>query len=110
VTALRYLLDEHVGPAVASGLQRRGVEALTVQNAGRRGESDDSHMVWAMAQGWVIVTNDRGFLAMAQGMLDHSGLVFCAQRKYDVGGMVRELEGLAHSETLESMRGRVHYL
>ena len=110
MTALRYLLDEHVGPAVAAGLHRRGVEALTVQAAGRRGASDDSHMAWALAQGWAIVTNDRGFVAAARRTLDHGGLVFCAQRKYDVGSMVRELEALARTETIESMRGRVHYL
>jgi hypothetical protein len=67
-------------------------------------------VAWARAQGWAIVTHDRGFVALARRMLDHGGLVFCAQRKYDVGGMVRELEALARSQTIESMRGRVHYL
>jgi hypothetical protein len=95
---------------VAVALQARGIEAITVNEAGRRGARDDAHLDWASAEGWVIVTHDKRFAGLARTRAEHAGLVFCAHRKYGTGGLLRELERLALAETMESMRGSVHYL
>jgi hypothetical protein len=39
---ISFYLDEHVARAVALGLRRRGIDVLTVQEAGSAGESDRS--------------------------------------------------------------------
>ena len=36
----QFYLDEHIHSAVAEGLRRRGVNVLTVQEAGKTGLSD----------------------------------------------------------------------
>jgi cation transport regulator ChaC len=110
VTAIRFLLDEHFARRVASALQVRGIETVTVHEAGRRGELDDAHLDWASVEAWIIVTHDKRFAALARTTTEHAGLVFCAHRKYGTGGLIRELESLAETETMESMRSRVHYL
>ena len=40
-TKIKFYLDEHVNPAVADGLRRRGVDVLTTQEAGMLGASDE---------------------------------------------------------------------
>ena len=37
---LKFYLDEHIHSAIAQGLRRRGVDVMTVQDAGRTGLSD----------------------------------------------------------------------
>ncbi len=41
---LRFYLDEHVPNAIAQGLRRRGVDVLTVQQAGRAGLTDSAQL------------------------------------------------------------------
>ena len=40
---VKFYLDEHVNPAVASGLRRRGVDVLTTQEAGMLSTSDEDY-------------------------------------------------------------------
>jgi hypothetical protein len=40
---ISFYLDEHIHGAVAEGLRRRGVNVLTVSEAGRNGLSDREH-------------------------------------------------------------------
>ena len=61
---ISFYLDEHVARAVALGLRQRGIEVLTVQEAGLTGESDLSHLALAAAQGRVIFTQDDDFLRL----------------------------------------------
>lgn len=109
MTAVRFLLDEHVDKAVAEGLRRRGIDARTVHELGRRGLPDESHVDWAWANGWVIVTGDRDYLRIASRR-QHGGIVFYRRRRATIGGLVRGLERILESETLESMRDEQRYL
>jgi predicted nuclease of predicted toxin-antitoxin system len=56
-----YHLDEHVSPAIADGLRRRGIDASTTVEAGLRSATDEAHLAYAQAQGRVMVTCDRDF-------------------------------------------------
>jgi len=62
---VRFYLDEHIPAAVAEGLRRRGVDSLTVQQAGRSGWSDPEQLAFARTAGRVIVTMDSDFLVLA---------------------------------------------
>jgi predicted nuclease of predicted toxin-antitoxin system len=55
----RLLLDEHLPPFITLSLAARGHDALTAQEAGLQSTPDDVIMEWAMAQGRVILTEDR---------------------------------------------------
>jgi hypothetical protein len=102
VTAVRFLLDEHVDHAVALGLRRRGVEARTLHDLGRRALSDESHVEWAREHRWVIVTADDDYLRIASRTL-HAGIVFYRDDRATIGTLIHGLERLAAEETLESM-------
>jgi hypothetical protein len=46
---IRYDLDEHVDPAVAEGLRRRGIDATTTVGAGLTGATDEEQLGFATA-------------------------------------------------------------
>ena len=62
---LWFHLDEHIDPAIADGLRRRGVDVTTTLGAGLRGAADEEHVAFARAQGRVIVTQDSDFLRIS---------------------------------------------
>jgi predicted nuclease of predicted toxin-antitoxin system len=62
---IRFHLDEHVAHAVADGLRRRGAEVTTTTDAGLISPTDQQQFAYAHAQGRVMCTEDRDFLAMA---------------------------------------------
>jgi len=50
---IRFYLDEHVARAVALGPRRRGIDVLTVQEAGLAGENDeDEDNYWGEIPGF----------------------------------------------------------
>ena len=73
---IRYFTDEHVAGAVASGLQKRGVDVLTVADAGLLGADDRDLLAFAREEGRVIVTQDRDFLRIAAEQRDYPGVVY----------------------------------
>ena len=58
MSAIRFYTDEHIDSAVVRGLQRRGVEALTCQEAGLRTKSDAEHFEFFIASGVECPTSD----------------------------------------------------
>lgn len=87
---IRFHLDEHVDPAIATALRRAGIDVTTTIQAGLRTQDDEAHLRFARDEGRVIVTRDQDFLRLAGGALDHSGIVF-----YTSNQSMRELiEGL----------------
>ncbi|MEW6419266.1 MAG: DUF5615 family PIN-like protein [Nitrospirota bacterium] len=43
---IKFYTDEHVAKAVIKGLRQRGVDVLTVSEAGMRGASDKEHIAF----------------------------------------------------------------
>lgn len=54
----RFLLDEHVGGAVAKALAERGVDAVGVAGLGLRGASDEQILSRAASEERIVVTRD----------------------------------------------------
>ncbi len=69
---LKFYLDEHVPSAITKGLQRRGVDALSAQNAGMLGASDEQHLALARGQQRVVVTQDADFLRLHEQGIEHA--------------------------------------
>ena len=65
MSEIRLYVDEHVPRAVVQGLRRRGVDVLTVPEAGRLGASDEEHLAFARGEGRVVFTQDGDFLRLA---------------------------------------------
>jgi predicted nuclease of predicted toxin-antitoxin system len=106
---IRFHLDEHVDPAIATALRRAGIDVTTTNEAGLRTKSDEAHLDFARAEARVIVTRDQDFLRNARGASDHSGIVF-----YSANQSIREIiEGLIliyEVLTPNEMERRVEYL
>jgi predicted nuclease of predicted toxin-antitoxin system len=106
---IRFHLDEHVDPAIATALHRAGVDVTTTIEAGLRAKNDQTHLEFARAGGRVIVTRDQDFLRFAASTKDHAGIVF-----YTAGHSMREvIEGLIllyEVMTPHEMVGHVEYI
>ena len=106
---IRFHLDEHVDPAIATALRRAGIDVTTTNEAGLRAKDDEAQLSFARAEDRVIVTRDQDFLRIASRAADHSGIVF-----YTANKSLREIiEGLIliHEVMVPSeMMGSVEYL
>src|SRR6185436_3337680 len=106
---IRFHLDEHVDPAIASALRRAGIDVTTTIEAGLRTKDDQAHLEFARAEGRIIVTRDQDFLRVAAQMTDHCGIVF-----YTAKQSIREIiEGLILIYEVmlpEEMTGNVTYI
>jgi hypothetical protein len=85
---IRFYFDQHIPVVVARGLQRRGVDVLTAQEAGQCGFSDPEQLHFALQNGRVLVTFDADFLSLASGGVKHAGIAFCPATKYSIGELI----------------------
>ena len=73
---IRFHLDEHVATAAVTGLRHRGVDVLTVTEAGLLGASDEDHLSRARTDGRVLFTQDDDFLRLHAAGIKHAGIVY----------------------------------
>jgi predicted nuclease of predicted toxin-antitoxin system len=73
---MRFLVDECTGAVVARWLREQGHEVFSVFDEAR-GMADEAILAKALAEHWIIVTNDKDFgdLVFAQGR-HHHGIIF----------------------------------
>jgi predicted nuclease of predicted toxin-antitoxin system len=90
-TSVRYFTDEHVATAIANGLRKRGIDVLTVSEAGLLGADDEALLDFVRKARRVIVTQDRDFLQLANQEANHPGVV-CALQERSIGEIVRMLD------------------
>jgi predicted nuclease of predicted toxin-antitoxin system len=88
---VKFYLDEHIPKGVLEGLRRRGVDVLTVQEAGRSGDSDERQLSFAAREGRVLVTFDDDFLKLDATGVPHTGIVFSQTGRRTVGEMIESL-------------------
>jgi predicted nuclease of predicted toxin-antitoxin system len=107
---LRYYFDEHVKSAIPEQFQRRGVDVLTAQAAGRAGKEipDEDQLDYATSLGRVLVTEDRDFINLALWHLPHAGVVLL-QRVVSIGEYVEFLEVLALTTDPDQMQNDLQY-
>jgi hypothetical protein len=108
-TPIRYFTDEHVAKAIASGLQKRGIDVLTIAEAGLLGTKDEDLLAFVREERRVIVTQDRDFLRIAAQEPDHPGVAYAPQGR-SIGEMVRMLDLLARVSDAEEIQGRIEYI
>jgi predicted nuclease of predicted toxin-antitoxin system len=107
---LRYHLDESCSPNLAPGLRLRGVDVTTSQDTGLLGRPDEDQLAHAHADGRILVTHDDDFMKLNASGRSHSGIVYCRQRRYPLGEMVRRLVLIWEILDPEEMKDRVEYL
>ena len=55
---VRFYLDEHIASLVTRGLRQRGIDVLTIDEAGRGGMADPDQFQFAAVEKRVMVTFD----------------------------------------------------
>ena len=113
MAAIRFFTDEDVYGAIAVALRRAKIDVSSTPEVGRRGQSDESQLEWASAEGRVFFTFNVAHLAqlhatwLRQGR-HHAGIVVSRQRP--IGDVVRRLLHLSGELDAESMRNRLEFL
>jgi predicted nuclease of predicted toxin-antitoxin system len=107
---MRLHLDEHVSPAIAVGLRRRGIDVTTTVEAGLSAASDEEQLLHTRTHERVLVTHDADFLRLHKRNLPHAGIVYCHQGQYSLGEIVRRLAVLASRRRRNNLRNRVRFL
>lgn len=107
---IRFHLDEHVDPAIADGLRRRGMDVTTTREAGLLSASDETQLEFARQQGRVIVTFDDDFLYLASQVRGHAGIAYRYQGNANIDKIIRSLELVWELLEASEMLGRVEFL
>ena len=113
VTSIRFLTDEDVYAAVAVQLRAAGLDVISTPEAGRMGESDESQLGWAAAEGRAIVTFNVGhFAALHHDWMvrseHHAGVIVSQQ--ISVGELIRRLLNLSTALSADEMLDRLEFL
>ena len=106
---ISFYLDEHIHRAVANGLQRRGVNVLTVHEAGKSGVSDRQQLSFAASEGRVMVSMDSDFLILASEGVSHAGIVY-ANPQRSVGHLIASLMLIYDVLNSADMTNHVEYV
>lgn len=106
---IRFYTDEHVAPAIVRGLRQRGVDVLTVADAGLLGASDETHLLFARDERRVIFTQDDDFLRFHAAGAAHAGVVYAPQQTA-IGAIIRGLMLIYQVLDAGDMDGHVEYL
>ena len=109
VPEIRLFTDEQISNALILGLRQRGVEVLSVTDTGRDGMSDESHLLFARDNGYVILTEDQDFLILSSETTDHHGIIF-ARQSMRIGEAIRGVLLVTSVLTADEMKGRVEFL
>lgn len=106
---ISFYTDEHVSRAVIQGLRHRGIDVLTVPEAGLMGARDEEHLARARQDGRVIFTQDDDFLRLAAAGVSHSGIVYARQHT-SVREILRGLRLIYEVLDPEDMVGHIEFL
>jgi hypothetical protein len=119
---LKLLLDEHLSPDVAEGLQRTSKHSvvfwLSAWDSGRLGMVDDLLLRQAAAQGLTLVTYDRKTIppllkTWAEAGRDHGGGIFVDEKTIvpsDIGGLIRALQRVFKETARWDWTNRIYFL
>jgi predicted nuclease of predicted toxin-antitoxin system len=107
---IRFHLDEHVHPAIADALRRRGIDVTTTGDAGLLGADDTDHVAYALTQDRVIFTNDSDYIILHDQGVEHRGIVYCHQQSRSVGQIVHYLELIWELLEPQEMNNRVEFV
>ncbi|UKO99919.1 DUF5615 family PIN-like protein [Nostoc sp. UHCC 0870] len=116
MSQIRFYLDEDAGKkSLANGLRNAGVDVITTVEANRVSSTDESQIIWATEQSYIIYTFNVGdFCRLHNAYLEqqkkHSGIVVAAKQSYSIGEQLRGLLNLVASMEAEEMVNQLVFL
>jgi hypothetical protein len=103
-------MDEHIPLPVSRGLQLRGFDVLTAQDAELCGTADDSLLKVVGQMKRVLVTFDSDFLVLHQAGISHAGIAWCPERKQGISDLIGALQVLQSALDVHSMKDHIEFL
>ena len=110
VPDIRFQLDEHIPNAVADALRHRGIDVLTVAEAGLIGIPDEELLAHALADGRVLVTQDGDFIGLDRRRHPHAGIACSKSGSRTIGQIVAVLVMIYEVLEPADMAGHVEFL
>jgi hypothetical protein len=107
--AIRFHLDENVSGAIATALDRRGVDVTTAVDAGLLGADDEAHLRFGQSQDRVIVTHDDDFTRLHAQGIEHAGICYCPKEKHSIGELIRLMLLVHECFREDEMRGHLEF-
>ncbi len=110
-----YLDEDIMDNDLVEALRARGVDAMTVSEAGMLGREDHEQLTYATENRRAIYSSNIGhFCALHAQILaaagNHAGIVLCHQQRYTIGEQMRRLLRLIAAVTAEDMQNRLEFL
>ena len=106
---VKFLTDEHIPNAVATGLRARGIDVSTAGQAEQLGVSDATLLAMATMQGRVLITADADHLRLHAAEVPHAGILF-APPEASIGLLIGGAMLIAEVLVAEEMLNRVEFL
>ncbi len=76
IYGMKFLADEHIELSVVKGLNKIGIEIISIDDLGKKGLNDRKILHLGKNGSRIVVTRDSDFLKLhAQGFV-HSGIIF----------------------------------
>ena len=116
MSAIRLYFDaDSMERAVVNGLQARGVDVMTANEAGTTGWADSEQLAFAHTQSRVLFSFNASDFCRIHGQVlaegkTHSGMILAPQQRYSVGRRVRLLLKLLAAKTAEDMHNHIEFL
>lgn len=111
---LKGIADEHIVHALVNALRSRGMDLVTVQNLGRRGEDDPPLLDFAYQDERMLLTNDHDFLALAAEraarLEPFAPIVFWPQQSRTVGVLLPKIWQIATAQRFSQICSQVFFL
>jgi hypothetical protein len=109
----RTFLEEEVDVLVAQLVRARGISAVTTQEAGRLGATNEQQVFYAASQHWALLTHNRAdFESLHQAFVapgrEHSGILIAARLPpYEIA---QRLLLILNHVTADEMQNQLRYI
>jgi len=116
VSRIRLYIDEDaMDTDLVNALRLRGVDTLTVRDAGMIRQPDEAQLRFASQQGRALYSfNVADFCRIHASWIEagasHSGLILARQQRHSIGDRLRRLMRLITAKSAEELRERIEFL
>jgi hypothetical protein len=110
-----YVDEDAMARAVVQGLRARGVDVITVLEAGMSEGEDIAQLEYAATQGRVLYTFNVGHFSqihtayLNQGK-SHAGVIVVYRQHYSIGEQIRRLLKVINTKSAEEMKDNLYFL
>lgn len=110
-----YVDEDAMARALVQGLRARGIDVLTVVEAGMSEQDDRAQLEYATTQGRVLYSFNVGHFwrlhseYLMQGK-NHAGMILVYRQRYSIGEQIRRLLKVLATKSAEEMTNNVHFL